>query len=236
MVDAVAPNEVSIPARQTGSQTLARGLQALEMVATAHGGLTIQEVADALGVHRTIASRLLTTIADFRLISRGDDGRYRAAGGLAALAQHLHGALRDQALPVMRSLADSLQASIALCVEDGGQAVAVAVVEPANATYWISFREGSRHPLDRGAAGYALLAGRPARPGEDPRVAEGREIGYVISYGEVESGYWGVGVPLARREGEPGACLLVISASEALVREAGPVVSAAARRLDDATS
>jgi DNA-binding IclR family transcriptional regulator len=38
-----------------GSQTLARGLNALQLVADAAAGLTVQQVADGLGVHRTIA-------------------------------------------------------------------------------------------------------------------------------------------------------------------------------------
>src|SRR4051794_8719841 len=42
-----------------GSQTLARGLSALELICGSGGGLTIQEVAEQLGVHRTVASRLL---------------------------------------------------------------------------------------------------------------------------------------------------------------------------------
>ncbi|CAN5413387.1 hypothetical protein BH11ACT7_BH11ACT7_09790 [soil metagenome] len=38
-----------------GSQTLARGLTALQAVAAVPGGLTVQQVADHIGVHRTIA-------------------------------------------------------------------------------------------------------------------------------------------------------------------------------------
>ena len=56
------------------------------MVAAAPGGLTVQEVADRLEVHRTIAHRLLATLADHHLISRGPDNRFRAGGGLTALA------------------------------------------------------------------------------------------------------------------------------------------------------
>ena len=67
----------------TGSQTLARGLSALQLVATAPAGLTVQQVADHAGVHRTIAYRLLATLADFRLVAKGEDGRYRPAAGLA---------------------------------------------------------------------------------------------------------------------------------------------------------
>ncbi len=59
-----------------GSQTLARGLTALELISESPGGLTIQEVAERLDIHRTVASRLLSTLVQFRLIARYE-GRFR---------------------------------------------------------------------------------------------------------------------------------------------------------------
>ena len=53
-----------------GSQTLARGLIALQLVADAPAGLTVQQVADGIGVHRTIAYRLLATLAQFSFVSQ----------------------------------------------------------------------------------------------------------------------------------------------------------------------
>ncbi|MET0901279.1 MAG: helix-turn-helix domain-containing protein, partial [Mycobacterium sp.] len=53
-----------------GSQTLARGLAALQAVAGSPGGLTVQQVADKVGVHRTIAYRLLGTLAQYRFIAK----------------------------------------------------------------------------------------------------------------------------------------------------------------------
>ena len=83
------------PARTTGSQTLDRGLRALELVAASATGLTVQDVADRLGVHRTIAHRLLATLSDHRLVARTPDGRFHAGGGLTALAQGVQSALRE---------------------------------------------------------------------------------------------------------------------------------------------
>ncbi len=186
--------------------------------------MTIQDVADALGVHRSIAARLLSTVAEFRLVNRGPDGRYRIAGGLAALAREVYAGLREQATPLMRRLANDLGASVALFVAEGDEAVAVAVVEPANTTVRVAFREGGRHPLERGAAGYALLAAQPERLGENPQVTEGRRLGYVISFGEVAPGFWGLGVPLARPVGQQAACLTLISASRELIESARDAV------------
>lgn len=195
--------------------------------------MTIQEVAERLGVHRSIATRLLSTIAEFHLVNRGPDGRYRPAGGLAALARNVYASIREQAAPVMQELAERIGVSVALFVAETDDAVAVAVTEPANSTVRVSFREGGRHPLGRGAAGYALLAAMPPREGEDPRVTEGRRTGWVLSFGEVERGYWGLGVPLMRPANEPAACLTLIGVSKEVLEDSIEATLLVADELSD---
>lgn len=219
------------PTRAAGTQTLARGLRALELVANSPGGLSIQELADQLEVHRSIATRLVATIADFHLVNRGPDGRYRAAGGLTALARQVYTGMREVARPVMQELADQVGSSVALFVEEGRDAVAVMVAEPSGVPVRVAYREGARHPLDRGAAGYALLAALEPQPDEDSRVAQGRRLGYVTSYGEVVGGYWGLGVPLLRADAEPASCLTLISASQELLDSAVDAALAAAAEI-----
>lgn len=65
-----------------GSSTLVRGLATLRLVATSKNGLSIQDVAYHVGVHRTVASRMLNTLTEFGLVSRGTDGRYRSPSTL----------------------------------------------------------------------------------------------------------------------------------------------------------
>ncbi|MFJ9391719.1 IclR family transcriptional regulator [Nocardioides sp. NPDC101246] len=202
-------DETARPA--AGSQTLARGLHTLELVATARDGLTIQEVASRLDVHRSIASRVLATLADFRLVTRSPDGRYRTGAGLTALAAGIHTTLRAAAEPIMHGVAEDLGATVSLLVADGSEAVALAVVEPPAAAYILSFKTGSRHPIGRGSAGVALLAAQPAMPGESKTVTDARRIGYAETFGEVEPGAYGVAVPLPPIDGVPPACLNLIT-------------------------
>ena len=103
------------------------------MVAAAPGGMTVQEVADRLEVHRTIAHRLLATLADHHLIARGPDNRFRAGGGLAALASGLQSTLRDTAMPIMRELAEELESTVVLLVREGEEVVGIAVATPTKA-------------------------------------------------------------------------------------------------------
>ena len=215
----------------TGSQTLDRGLRALEAVAGAPGGMTVQDVADRLEVHRTIAHRLLATLADHRLIARGPDNRFRAGGGLVALASGLQSTLRETALPIMRELAEELQSTLVLLVREGEEVVGIAVAPPTSGTYHLAFRTGSRHPLGRGSAGICLLSALPPRPGERPEVTRARTQGFAVSKGEVEPGAHGLAV-LIRQGGEiPNACLNLITYRDDIMAGAAPAMLDGAARI-----
>ncbi|MEU8382755.1 hypothetical protein [Streptosporangium sp. NPDC048865] len=67
---------------------------------------------------------------------------------------------------------------------EGDDGLAVAVVEPSWTNMHVAYREGSRHPLGRGAAGLAILALR-----------EGR-TGYLVSEGQLQEGARGVAAPV----------------------------------------
>src|ERR1700751_2406747 len=136
------------------------------MVADSPNGLSVQQVADQVGVHRTIAYRLLSTLAQFRLVAKGEDGRYRPAAGLAVLGASFDRNVRQLCLPTLRALADELGTTVSLLVAEGDQQVAIAVIVPSHVAYQLAFHEGSRYPLNRGAVGSALLATMPPRPGE----------------------------------------------------------------------
>ncbi|KWX24462.1 IclR family transcriptional regulator [Mycolicibacterium wolinskyi] len=214
-----------------GSQTLARGLSALSAIASAPTGLTVQQVADHLGAHRTIAYRLLATLSQFRYVAKGEDGRYRPAAALAVLGSSYDNNLRQLSVPRLRALADELGTTVSLLVAEGDQQVAIAVIVPTQVFYQLSFHEGSRHPLDRGAAGVALLASMPPRPGERDLVRQTREQGWVITHGEIEPNTYGLAVPVRRRPPSPPTCINLISHREDVVLDGKDAVVRAAHEL-----
>jgi len=225
------PSSRPAPNGAPGSQTLARGLAALQLVATSRSGLTAQQVADDIGVHRTIAYRLLSTLSQFRLVAKGEDGRYRAAAALAMLGASFDNNVRQLSLPILRTLADELGSTVSLLVAEGDQQVAIAVIVPTNVFYQLSFHEGSRYPLDRGAAGIALLACMPPRPGERELVPRARQQGWVITHGEVEPNTYGLAVPVRRRPPSPPTCINLISHREDVVMGGKDAVVKAANEL-----
>jgi len=146
------------------SQTLDRGLQLLLLLAANEAGCTVTELATALGVARPVVYRLLTTLEQRHLATRGRDGRVRLGLGVLALAGRVQPLLRDVATPVLRKLADEVGATAHLTVVDGDESLAVVVVEPQWTQFHVAYRVGSRHPLGRGAAGRATLAMRSGAP------------------------------------------------------------------------
>lgn len=211
-----------------GNQTFARGLRVLLAIADSERGMTVQNVAELLGVHRSIAYRLLQTLADFGLAARSRDGVYFAGARLATLAQAYLPGLRDVAGPVMRSLADRFQSTMSLFVQEGSEAVAIAMVEPTTAWHHIAFRPGMRTPLTRGSAAYAILACGPVMPGEPAEVGVARERGYARSHGEIEAGAFGVAAGIPMGDISTRACLNLITSSADIADASGPDVRRAA--------
>lgn len=197
------------------SQTLDRGLRLLHLVADASGGLTVTEAASRLGVGRAAVYRLVGPLTAHGMVRRDADGRLRLGAGVLQLARRAQPLLAEGALPALRRLAEQAGATAHLTVVEGGEGVALAVVEPSWTSFHVAYRAGARHPLDRGAAGRAILAGRDG-------VAEP-----VSSSGELQSGAYGVAAPVL---GVPGleASVGVVALAPLDVDTVGPQVLAAA--------
>lgn len=203
------------------SQTLDRGLRALELIAASPSGLTVTELAVALGLPRTVVYRLLTTLAQHRLIGRSADGRVRIGLAVLGLARAVAPILREAALPALRRLAEDIGVTAHLTVVDSGEALALAVVEPSWTDFHVAYRVGSRHPLDRGAAGVAILAGR------GDSAARRLRNGFVGSVGELQPGAYGIAAPVLDVAGVE-ASVGVVALSELDPAVVGPRVVAAA--------
>ncbi len=162
------------------SQTLDRGLRILDLLAVAPTGRTVAELAADLGVGRTVVYRLLATLEAHQLVHRHPSGRVGLGTGALRLASRVVPLLRDAALPALRRLAEDVGATAHLTVADGGEALAVAVVEPSWTDFHVAYRVGSRHPLDQGAAGRALVRSRAG------------DTGFVVSRGELQPGATGI--------------------------------------------
>lgn len=226
MIHAVAARDRNV--EQPSVQTLDRGLKLLHLLAAEPDGLTVSEIAASLDVHRAIVYRLLATLAQHRLVIRGDDGRHRLWTGLVELARAVIPQWRAVAVPELTALAEELGATATLSVASEDAAVSLLVMEPRTSTMHVAYRPGTRHPLVRGASGKAILAGRPPQRGESAEIAEARRRGYAVSRGEIEPGALGVAAPIVVDDWAD-ASVGIVSLTELDEKAAARVVEAARR-------
>ncbi|MEM9565699.1 MAG: helix-turn-helix domain-containing protein [Actinomycetota bacterium] len=177
------------------SQTLSRGLAALELIALAERPPTIEEVSSELAVHRSIAYRIIRTLEAHHLVRRDDGGRCHPDVRLAALGRFARPTVQTIAADELPGLADRLGMTCFLVVRDGDEALTLDSAEPTASRFHVAYRPGIRHPVDRGAPGLAILAGSPAEPDERVEVAEARSVGWVTTSGEVIPGMSSIAVP-----------------------------------------
>ena len=225
-------------AQASPSQTLSRGIRALEILAEAQQPLTIAELADAMGVHRSVAYRILRTLEDHSLLVRDDGGRVQPGPGLAVLARGVSRDLQSAALPELTQLANNLTMSAFVAVWDREECVTLVTVDPRHSGAAVVQHPGSRHPISAGAPGIAiqsafaeqeweaLAPGIPYRP----EAAESRRRGFAASHDEVIPGVSSIAVPLRVPGGRPAALAVVyIRAAQDPVEVAGALTEAARR-------
>jgi len=201
------------------SQTLDRGIRVLMALAGAPQGLTVTALAETLGINRTVVYRLVSTLEQHSLVRRDGHGRLHVGLGILHIATAVQPVVRDVAIPVLRRMAERVGCTAHLTVAEGDEALALAVIEPSWTDFHVSYRVGARHPLDRGAAGKAILLLR-----------QSSATPYAATAGELEAGARGLAAPIRGVEGLE-ASVGIVTLVELDEGELGPVVLAAADEL-----
>lgn len=187
--------------KQSGAARVMAVLDALgnaDMAQFPHG-LTVSDVAQALGRERSVVSRQLRSLLETGLVARDEDGRYRLSWRLFALSVRAgdHQLMR-RAVPLMFRLTAVVRERSYLTVLNQGDVLTVhseSAHRSVEATGWA----GRIVPVNRSASGMALLldheddqileivqrgpygvGGREARNFLE-HVQEARELGYTVA-------------------------------------------------------
>lgn len=201
-----------------------RALAALEILADAHEGRGVTDLAGELGVHKSSASRLLATLRAGGLVDvRAGSGRFELGTGFLRLAARVVARLDlpRLAAPFLRDLADRSGESANISVRVGQFRVCLDEVESANPVRMVA-GVGHRYPLYAGAPSKVLLASLPAaeveailatvaphtaatRAGRAARLRreleEIRGAGYAVSFEENVAGASSIAVPVVNHLG-----------------------------------
>ncbi|GAA1779567.1 IclR family transcriptional regulator [Nocardioides hankookensis] len=213
-----------------GVQSVDRALTILEVLARV-GEAGVTEIAGELGVHKSTAFRLVTTLESHRLVEQTTDrGRYRLGVGVLRLAGATTARLDlvQEARPVCRQLA-----------ADTGETVNIAVLSESSALYldqvagssalqphnWV----GQHIPLHATSNGKVLLSGLDddqvkqllgtlSRYTSTTITKKGklreeldlvREQGYAVAVDELEEGLTAAAAPIRNAHGDVIASMSV---------------------------
>lgn len=206
-----------------GSQTLARGLRALEIIGTWETPLGVVDLAQRLGIHRSMAYRLVKTLEQFGFVERQVSGALVLGTKMATLARGVAKGLQTAAAPELTALAEELEMTAFLVVYDGESAVTLSSAEPQNVETTLGKKPGSRHAIGQGAPGKVI------RSLLDPATFPTRD--YETSQNEVIPGIASIAVPLKLSGGQPAALAVLYLPHEVDVERVVRLLQSAARRI-----
>ncbi|HYF21694.1 MAG TPA: SMP-30/gluconolactonase/LRE family protein [Ramlibacter sp.] len=212
-----------MPEGGSGLGVLDKAMALLNIVSGARGPLTFTQLLHASGLPRATLHRILGTLVREGLLRLDAYSRtYRLGFRLLELAHEVWSDfdLRLAAQDALVRLRDQVGESVLLVVPDGPSAVVVAGEEGARGAVPVA-RAGTRLPLERGAAGQALLAWR-LQAGDELDLARSR--GYAV---EVSEGQVSVAAPVFDYEGRPIAAVAVVGTDARLPAQRAHGLSAA---------
>lgn len=217
--------------KQDFAQTLARGLACLEFLSNGSAGVT--EVANAMGVHRASARRILLTLESLGYVSE-DRGRFATAPKILALGRSIigSGSIWTAVNPEVIKLADQFNEPCSISVLEGLDILFVAR-DSTRRIYTARLGVGDRLPAHCSASGKVLLAslsseeldrrlkGAKLRPQGPKSITEVghlkqalkhvRACKFAIAADEMEEGTISIAVPLRERAGQVVAAMSVAS-------------------------
>ena len=247
-------HSIATPDDDAGSgatRTLARGLAILDCFASHGPRLTLQQIAEATGLAKATAFRLVHTLEDLGWLSHNEQHEYALSGKVASLAAACTGTdVLDVARPVMRELAERCGHSVTLHTLAGNRRVWLEAIASASILRAIHYSK-QPVPLCMGAATLVLLASLPPLElqGLLPEAAEAvncplaelasivdtaRRQGYAVSHGGGAEGITGVAAPIAAGPHGGVLCITIVlptPAAKGHVVELIDLVKDAAARL-----
>jgi len=243
---------------QEKTRTVAKALDVLLCFSHSEPELSLTDISERLGIHKSTMHRLLGTLEAKRFVQRDPEtGRYRLGTRLLELAFLVmeHNDLQQRARPHLYRLLEECQETVDLSVLDGNSVVYLEVIESPHRVK-LAARPGQRLPVHSTASGKALLAFVPPYelerllPAELTRYTEStlatrealirdleaaRQQGFAVSFQEHEAGINAVAAPVLDMRGYPIAAVAVAGPAFRLtperIKEIAPSVKATAEAI-----
>jgi|SRR5579864_4033628 len=231
----MGPTGMSTSDGHAGYTSVTRALRLLLGFDRYHASRSVAELAEHTGLHKSIVTRLMATMAqDGFVVQDPSTRRYRIGPMLFSIGSLYEpfAMYREIAEPVLSDLANRTGYTSCVGVPIGSEVIMVAVVEaPLTNGIRVSMVIGSRRPIYIGATGKVILAGMadhqvrailgngaltqwtPQTPASVQvlldELVEIRRRGYATNREESTLGSGGVAAPILDRAGVVSAALVV---------------------------
>jgi len=212
-------NETS-PVRPDGSQSIARAVELLSIVADrVESGVRLSQIAEASGLHIATARRILQALVSEGLLAFDGKSKLYSVGPAIysfAVKGNALFSRRELFMPALNAIAEQTQDTVMFSVRSGAEAVCLARREGTYPIRVMSLAEGSRRPLGAGSGSLAILAFvEPDKRADIIKhcaplygnyrldtasvtkdVADARKAGFSFNPGRIIDGVYGIGVPI----------------------------------------
>jgi DNA-binding IclR family transcriptional regulator len=206
-----------------GSQTLARGLTALEIIGSVPEPISVAALSQQLNIHRSMGYRLVKTLEQSGFVERDVSGGLIVGSKLAILARGVAKDLLSAAAPELAAIAEALEMTAFLVAYDGEFAVTLSSAEPKNLETTLGKKPGSRHAVGQGAPGKVIQS--LLKPKKFPPQS------FEVSENEVIHGIASIAVPLHLSSGQPAAIAVLYIPHKVNVAKVAKALTAAANRI-----
>jgi len=211
------------PKADGGSQTLARGLTALEIIGSVAEPISVAALSQQLNIHRSMGYRLVKTLEQSGFVERDTAGGLILGSKLAILARGVAKDLRSAAAPELAAIAEALEMTAFLVAYDGESAVTLSSAEPKNLETTLGKKPGSRHAVGQGAPGKVIQS--LLNPKKFPLQP------FEVSENEVIRGIASIAVPLHLSNGQPAAIAVLFLPHKVNEAKVAKLLTSAANRI-----
>lgn len=233
--------------RNNSVQSVDRAISVMELLAR-RGSSGVTEVANEIGIHKSTAYRLLTTLRDRGLVEQdAATEKYKLGFGLVLLASTVTADLDVLrcARPVCERLSEQTQETVTVAVLEDDDAVVIHQTVSRSSALSVDWT-GRHTPIHATASGQVFLSHMPEeqrrrilrgplerftehtileRATLEERARETRERGYGYTIEELEIGLNAVGAPVHSSDGAVVATVSVSGPAFRLPAEAIPEVA-----------
>ena len=223
-------NEEKIALSESGVASVDKALTILRLFSAQNNALSLNHIAEATGLYKSTALRMLASLGNALLVMKRADGMYILGPTIASLntAYQQHQSLETIVLPILEQLVKSTQESAAFHVRQGDQRLCLYRVDSKQALR-DHIRVGDLLPIDKGAGGKVLRAFEGA-PGK--LSTQIREAMVLAISGDRVKEISGISSPVFSAEGLIGVITLTMPTYRFDAKQAN-LVKASAKKLTE---